>query len=154
MSTSSSAWFRHSLSPQQRRVLQAVLYELGAIAMTWPLLGLSFEAGAASSLGLSVVMSTIALVWNWAFNGVFEFWEKAQPTKGRSLLRRLVHGLGFEAGLGLILVPLMAWWLQVPLWQALLAELGLLALFFAYAVGFTWAFDRAFGLPASARPAV
>ena len=31
-----------------------------------------------------------------------------------------------------------------------LGLLGLLAFFFVYAVAFTWAFDRVFGLPASA----
>ena len=30
------------------------------------------------------------------------------------------------------------------------ADLGLLAFFFFYAIAFTWAFDRVFGLPASA----
>ena len=49
-----------------------------------------------------------------------------------------------------LLVPLIAWWLDVTLWQALLADLGLMAFFFFYTMGFTWAFDRVFGLPASA----
>jgi uncharacterized membrane protein len=31
-----------------------------------------------------------------------------------------------------------------------LANLGLLAFFFVYAIAFTWAFDRVFGLPKSA----
>jgi uncharacterized membrane protein len=50
-----------------------------------------------------------------------------------------------------LLVPLIAWWLDVTLWQALLADLGLMAFFFFYTMVFTWAFDRVFGLPASAR---
>ncbi len=33
---------------------------------------------------------------------------------------------------------------------AFLANLALLVFFFAYAVGFTWAFDKVFGLPQSA----
>ena len=45
----------------------------------------------------------------------------------------------------------MAWWLKVSLLEALVADLGLLLFFFAYTVAFTWAFDRVFGLPASAR---
>jgi uncharacterized membrane protein len=84
------------------------------------------------------------------FNALFERWEKKQTTKGRSWQRRLVHGAGFEGGLVLVLVPLTAYWLSISLWQALLAEIGLLLTFFIYAIVFTWAFDKVFGLPASA----
>jgi uncharacterized membrane protein len=139
------------MTPLQRRVLQAVLYELGAIALTGPIVGLSFDVGAGSSLLLAVIMSSIALAWNYVFNAGFEHWERRQVRRQRTVWRRLMHGIGFEGGLGLMLVPLMAVWLDIPLWQALVAEIGLLALFFLYAVGFTWAFDRVFGLPESAR---
>ncbi|MCO5975495.1 PACE efflux transporter [Ideonella sp. NS12-5] len=139
------------MTPLQRRVLQAVLYETGAIALTGPIVGLSFDVGAGSSLLLAVIMSSIALAWNYVFNAGFEHWERRQVRHQRTVWRRLMHGIGFEGGLGLMLVPLMAVWLDIPLWQALVAEIGLLALFFLYAVGFTWAFDRVFGLPESAR---
>ncbi len=95
-------------------------------------------------------MSTVALAWNYVFNGWFERWEARQPVKGRSLARRLAHGLGFEGGLVVMLVPVMAWWLNTSLLNAFVADLGVLAFFFVYAVGFTWAFDRVFGLPQSA----
>lgn len=142
------------MRPVTRRVVQAVLYELGAIAFTAPILGGSFDASVASALLLATVMSTIALAWNYVFNALFERWEAAQATKGRSLWRRLAHGVGFEGGLVLMLVPLLAVWLDTPLLTALIAEIGLLAFFFVYAVSFTWAFDRVFGLPASAVAAV
>ena len=43
----------------------------------------------------------------------------------------------------------------VPEWEvtnekAFVADLGLMAFFFFYTMAFTWAFDRVFGLPASA----
>ena len=34
---------------------------------------------------------------------------------------------------------------------ALLAFVGILAFFFVYAIGYTWTFDKIFGLPQSAR---
>ena len=49
-----------------------------------------------------------------------------------------------------MLVPLMAYWLDTTLLGAFLADLGILAFFFVYAIAFTWAFDRVFGLPRSA----
>lgn len=143
-----------SLEPRTRRVLQAVLYEGIAIAVVGPALGFVFDEPVESSIGLAVFMSTVALAWNYVFNVWFERWEAKQPVKSRSWLRRLVHGLAFEGGLVVMLVPIMAWWLNASLAHAFVADLGILAFFFAYAVGFTWAFDRVFGLPHSAGPAL
>ena len=117
--------------------------------MVTPILSFAFDAEVSSTLPLSVLMATIALSWNYVFNALFERWEKKQTTKGRSW-QRLAHGAGFEGGLVLVLVPLTAYWLSISLWQALLAEIGLLLTFFIYAIVFTWAFDKVFGLPASA----
>lgn len=50
----------------------------------------------------------------------------------------------------LILVPVMAWWLNITLLDAFLLDLGFLAFFFIYTVVFTWVFDRVFGLPQAA----
>ncbi|MCV2363284.1 PACE efflux transporter [Paucibacter sp. DJ1R-11] len=139
------------MSPRQRRVLQALLYEAIAVAMMGPAVAWMFAASLQSSALLALAMSSIALAWNYVFNALFERWEARQTVKGRSLGRRLLHGIGFEGGLVLFLVPLMAWWLDISLLEALIADLAILAFFFVYAIVFTWAFDRVFGLPASAQ---
>ncbi|HZY18890.1 MAG TPA: PACE efflux transporter [Ramlibacter sp.] len=138
------------MTPTSRRVLQAALYELIAIAVVGPVLSLAFDKSQTSTLGLAVVLSTIALMWNYAFNWIFERWESRQVVRGRSFARRLAHGLGFEGGLAIILIPVMSLWLEISWKAALAANLGLLAFFFVYAMAFTWAFDRIVGLPASA----
>ncbi len=81
---------------------------------------------------------------------MFERWEARQAVRGRSFVRRLAHGVGFEGGLTVLLVPVMSIWLEISPLEAFIANLGLLAFFFVYAVGFTWVFDKVFGLPASA----
>ena len=139
------------MSPTRRRIVQAVLYEGIAIAVVTPVLMLAFSHPPGSAFVLSVLMSSIALTWNFVFNSLFERWEAAQAVKGRSLARRVAHGVGFEGGLALILLPVMAYWLHVSLLEALVADLGLLAFFFVYTVVFTWVFDKVFGLPQSAR---
>ena len=138
------------MSPTTRRVVQAALYESIAIAVVTPTLTLAFSHPPGSAFVLSAVMSTIALAWNYLFNSLFERWESRQAVKGRSLARRAAHGVGFEGGLAIILMPVMAYWLDISLWAAFVADLGLLAFFFVYTVAFTWAFDKIFGLPASA----
>jgi len=140
------------LSPVARRVVQAILYEVIAVLAVGPLLSFVFDESAGSSFLLAFVMSTIALGWNYVFNTLFERWERGRAIKGRSFKRRLMHGLGFEGGLVIMLVPLMALWMDVSLLQAGIAQAGIFAFFFVYSLVFTWSFDRIFGLPASAAP--
>jgi uncharacterized membrane protein len=138
------------MDPRNRRVLQAVLYEVFAIAFVGPVLSLAFDKSATSALGLAFFLSSIALIWNYVFNSIFERWESRQVIKGRSFLKRLAHGTGFEIGLVFLLIPVMSLWLEITPLEAFFANLGLLAFFFFYAIGFTWVFDRVFGLPQSA----
>lgn len=130
-------------------MVQAVLYEVFAIAFVGPVLSVVFDKPPTSTLALAFVLSSIALAWNYVFNTFFERWESRQQERGRSLARRLAHATGFEGGLVVMLVPVMSLWLNIPPLDAFLANLGLLAFFFLYAFGFTWAFDRVFGLPDS-----
>jgi uncharacterized membrane protein len=138
------------MTPRTRRVFQALLYEAIAVAIVAPVLTWVFDHPPLSSLALTLLTSLVALSWNYVYNALFERWEARQAVKGRSAARRLLHSAGFEIGLVVMLVPLLAWWLEVTLWQALVADLGLMAFFFAYTIVFTWAFDRVFGLPQSA----
>lgn len=138
------------MSPLRRRVLQAALYEGIAVAVVAPTLAWAFDSPGMTALALTLATSAVALSWNYVYNALFERWESRQEVKGRSAARRLAHSAGFELGLVVLLVPLIAWWLDVSLWQALVADLGLMVFFFFYTMVFTWAFDRVFGLPASA----
>ncbi|HQQ70104.1 MAG TPA: PACE efflux transporter [Alicycliphilus sp.] len=140
------------LQGPKRRVLFVTLYEAIAILVS-SLLFMAIGQGAGASGAMAVVASTLAIAWNVTFNALFERWEARQATKGRSVLRRVVHAIGFEGGLALVLIPLMAWWFGVSLWQATVMEAGLLLFFLVYTYAFNWAFDRIFGLPASAQPA-
>lgn len=138
------------MPPVRRRILQAILYEVVAIVVVGPALGLLFDKPMASSLGLAALLSTIALTWNYVFNAIFEAWESRQASRTRTFGRRILHGTGFEGGLVFLLVPVMAWGLDISLLAAFLANLGLLVFFFLYAIAFTWAFDAIVGPPASA----
>lgn len=138
------------MTPIRRRVLQAILYEIVAIAVVGPVLGLLFGKPMGSSLALAAVLSGIALCWNYVYNLLFETWESRQASRRRTPGRRVLHGLGFEGGLVFLLVPVMAFWLQITMLAAFVANLGLLVFFFLYAIAFTWAFDAVFGPPASA----
>lgn len=145
-------------SPQQavglqgpmRRVVFVGLYEFIAIVVC-SVLFMSIGQEAASSGAMAVVSSAIAIAWNVVFNWLFERWEARQRRKGRSVLRRVVHAIGFEGGIAAMLIPLMAWWFEISLWEATVLEAGILTFFLIYTYVFNWCFDRIFGLPASAQ---
>lgn len=144
---------RKTVQGIKRKVVYVSLYELIAISITS--IGLATftdqELGRASVA--AVAASVIAVVWNLIYNTLFERWEACQEVRGRSLLRRVAHALGFEMGLVILLVPLFAWWLKVTLWQAFVLDLGFIVFFLVYTFVFNLAFDKIFGLPASALPA-
>jgi uncharacterized membrane protein len=139
------------MSSRTRKILYAVSFELlGLVVSTLALLAMS-DASPASSLGLSVVVSVMALIWNYVFNSLFEGWEKVQKQRGRSPRRRLTHALLFEAGFMLMTVPVVIWALDTSFWEGLAYDLGLTVVFVTYTFLFTLAFDRLFGLPESSR---
>lgn len=129
------------LSPVPRRILYVVLFELIAVGLiTGYLVLFKFDGGNAFLVG--VVSAVVAVIWNFIWNTIFEAWEKRQISGERTLKRRVVHAVGFEGGLILILVPIIAMILSVSLITAFFIEAGVLVFFLFYAFLFAWAFDR------------
>ncbi|SJN17232.1 hypothetical protein FM125_01350 [Micrococcus lylae] len=145
------AWARRRVfrSPGTRRVVYAVVFEVLAVLFVTVLLTLVGKE-ANSSLVLAIANSTIALLWNLAFNTIFEAWERRSGTTGRPLRVRVAHAVLFQLGLVCMLVPTVAFILQVSLGEAIVIEGGLLVFFFLYTAVYAYCFDSVFGLPDSA----
>jgi uncharacterized membrane protein len=137
----------------KRKLVYVTAYEI--IGMAISALGLALLSGhAPSSTGpLAVVITTIAVSWNFIYNSLFEWWESRQVSRTRTLKRRILHAVGFQLTLVVYLIPLIAWWMGITLWQALLLDMALIVIIPCYTFLFNWAFDKLFGLPASALPA-
>lgn len=137
-------------SPVSRRVVYAVVFEALAIAFTTTLLIVTGQS-AQGSLLVGIVSSLVALTWNMVFNTLFEAWERRSGHTGRPWWVRVLHAVLFEAGLMMILIPLIAWILDISLLHALVLEAGLLIFFLIYTAVYAWSFDRVFGLPDAAQ---
>ncbi|MDB5750494.1 MAG: hypothetical protein JWP65_915 [Ramlibacter sp.] len=135
----------------KRKIVYVVFFELIAIAMSTILLKLLSGSPAGHAGAAAVGASALAMVWNLAYNALFERWEAGRARKGRSFTRRAAHALGFETGLTVLLVPLFALVLGVSLLDALLYNLGMIVFFLVYTFSYNLAFDRLFGLPLSAQ---
>jgi uncharacterized membrane protein len=135
----------------KRKIVYVVSFELIAIVLASTLLRLLSDSPVSTAGITAVASSTIAMAWNYVYNTLFEAWEARQARKGRSLLRRAVHAIGFEAGLVVMLVPLFAWVLGVSLLVALVLNAVMIVFFLVYGFVFNLLFDRVFGLPLSAQ---
>lgn len=123
------------------RILHAVLYEVCAMALLVPLGSWLLGQGPAHMGALAIMLSTLAMSWNMLFGALFERLERRYQWQRTTLVRSL-HAVLFEGGLVFICVPVVAWWMQVSYWEALLLDIGILLFFLPYTYVFNWAYDH------------
>lgn len=134
----------------KRKFVYVAAYE--GIGLSLSTVGLALLSGTApSNTGpLAVMITTIAMIWNVIYNTLFERWESRQAVRGRSVARRVAHAVGFQLTLVVYLIPLIAWWLRMSLWEAFVVDLAFIILIPCYTFIYNGLFDRVFGLPTSA----
>lgn len=125
----------------KERLLHSALFEIGAVGVsTIAMLVVSPDKGSAA-LGVGILMSVVAMVWNLIFNSLFDKIFTA-PRETRGIVIRILHTVMFECGLLIATVPMIAYFLQLTLWQALMADIGLTILIMIYALMFNWIYDN------------
>ena len=135
----------------KRRVAFVVGYEGFSLLFTIVVLGALLGHGGGESTLTAVLVTVTATTWNYVWNMMYEAFERRRGMRGRGAGSRALHAFGYEGGVLIFTVPLVALLLSVSLWEALMIEGGLLVFFLVFTVLYTWAFDRVCGLPASAR---
>jgi len=125
----------------RERLAHALCFEIIAVALCAPALAWIMGKPLLHMGALTAVISLIAMLWNMVYNAGFERVERRLGWV-RDTRVRMVHALGFEFGLILIVVPLAAWWLSISLWEALVLDIGLLLFFLPYTYVYNLAYDR------------
>lgn len=135
----------------KRRIVYVSSYEV--IGMVISSVGLALLAGdSVEHTGpLSVMITTIAVKWNFIYNILYEKWEARQDSKSRTVKRRVVHAIGFQITLVIFLIPLIAWWMNISLVAAFWLDVAFIIIIPIYTFIFNWTFDKLFGLPVSAQ---
>lgn len=135
----------------KRRIVYVSSYEV--IGMVISSVGLALLAGdSVEHTGpLSVMITTIAVTWNFIYNILYEKWETRQESKSRTVKRRIVHAIGFQITLVIFLIPLIAWWMDISLVAAFWLDVAFIIIIPIYTFIFNWTFDKLFGLPVSAQ---
>lgn len=122
------------------RVFQAIGFELLAILICTPLLAWVMDKPMLDMGVVTVAIAALALAWNVVFNGLFDR-LLVRLDVVRTAWIRVVHALLFEGGLVALGVPLIAWWLDISLWQAFVLDIGVLLFFLPYTYVYHWVYD-------------
>ncbi|WP_138471940.1 PACE efflux transporter [Poseidonocella sp. HB161398] len=127
------------------RVRHAVTFELVALAIFTPGAALLLERPVTDTGLVGAVSATVATVWTFVFNLVFDrTLLRLRGSADKTMAIRAGHAMIFEAGLAVLLVPVIAAILDIGLMEALAMDLGVVAFYLAYAFIFNLAYDWLF----------
>lgn len=131
----------------KRRVTYVFFYEVLSFLICAMILAVLSGSTISHTGPLSLLIAVIAVSVNFFYNYAFEWWGKRQHSKTRTIFRRVVHAIGFQVVLVTILIPLIAWWMQISLVKAFLLDFSLMIIIPCYTFVYNYVFDHLFGLP-------
>ncbi|CCK75256.1 MAG: PACE efflux transporter [Oleispira antarctica] len=124
----------------KERIFHALLFEAIALVLLTLLAVIITGNDVAKMSGLAIVLSMIAMVWNFLFNILFDK-IYSEDRASRTLWIRIQHGFGFELGMLLFSFPVIMWVLQLDFLTVLLLDMGAMIFFLFYAIAFNWIYD-------------
>lgn len=135
------------------RVRHALLFEAVALAIFIPGSAALFDQPVDHMGIIGIASASIATGWNFVFNMGFDrAMLHLRGSVEKTVAIRVVHTLLFEAGLVVMLIPLIAWYLGIGLWAALVMDLAIVTFYLIYGFVFNLAYDRVFPIPAAGAP--
>ena len=134
------------------RVRHTVLFEVLGLALVIPGGAMLFNLPATHMGVIGVGSATVATLWNFVYNLGFDhamlrFFGHTR----KSLKTRVVHVLLFEGGLLAMLIPPIAWYLGITVWQALMMDMAIVGFYLVYTFVYNVAYDRVFPVPQAMR---
>jgi len=131
------------------RLRHAVMFEVIGIAISAPASAWILDRPVAHMGYLSVALATTAMIVNYLFNLAFDHALVAlgRPVHLRPTWMRVLHAALFEATLLVAAVPMVAWWLDMPVWQAFITDIGFALFYLVYGFVYNWGYDVVFPMP-------
>lgn len=131
------------------RIRHAISFEVIALLIVTPLGAWVFGKPIFDIGVLALISATIATLWNYAYNLLFDHAMLRLRGDVRKMIRhRILHALLFECGLLIVLIPIIAWYLHVGFVEAFIMDVSFSAFYLVYAFVFNWAYDVIFPIPA------
>lgn len=124
----------------KRRIIHALSYEVILLVIIAIALSFIFDMPLEVTGVLGIAMALSSLIWNMVFNHYFEKFEAKRQLK-RTVGVRVLHAIGFEGGLMLATIPMVAYALNMTLWQAIVLDFSLTVCILLYTFIFQWCYD-------------
>lgn len=133
------------------RIRHALLFEIFGLLLITPLAAFATGHGLGDIGVIAVVASLLAMGWNYVYNLGFDHgMVKLRGSVAKTVPIRIFHAVFFEAGLLVVMLPFIAWYLQISLLDALVMDIGIALFYLVYAYVYNWGYDRVFPVPALA----
>lgn len=130
------------------RIRHAVSFEIIGLIIVTPLGVWAFDTPVHDIGFVAIVSATIATFWNYLYNLLFDHaMLRIAGSVQKTVAVRILHAVLFEAGLLVVLMPFIAWYLEVSLMQAFLMDVAFALFYLVYAFIFNWAYDLIFPDP-------
>lgn len=127
------------------RIRHAVLFEVLGLALVIPVGGWAFGLPMHDIGMVAVVSATLATCWTYLYNLMFDRMMQARmghTRKGIGL--RVIHSILFEFGLLVVLMPFIAWYLEISLIAAFWMDIAFTVFYLFYAFAYNWIYDIVF----------
>ncbi|MEO3356600.1 chlorhexidine efflux PACE transporter AceI [Acinetobacter haemolyticus] len=124
----------------KRRLIHAIAYEVILLVIIAIALSFIFDMPMEVTGTLGVFMAVVSVIWNMIFNNYFEKielkynWERTVPV-------RILHAVGFEGGLLIATVPMIAYMMNMTIVEAFILDIGLTLCILVYTFIFQWCYD-------------
>jgi uncharacterized membrane protein len=125
----------------KRRIIHALSYEIILLVIIAIALSYIFNIPMEVTGTLGVAMAVTSVIWNMIFNHFFEKFEAKRKLK-RTVIVRIFHAIGFEGGLMLATIPMIAYALQMQIIEAILLDFSLTMCILVYTFIFQWCYDH------------
>jgi len=122
------------------QIAQVVLKEAMALGVVAPLAAWALDAPMQIMAALTILFSCMAIGWEYCVNWAYEYLLRRYALRKTKLVRTQ-HALAIEVGLALMTVPILMHQLDLPLLEALAADLSLAAFYWVWTYGFYWVYD-------------
>ena len=130
------------------RIRHALGFEIIGLLIFAPLASLVFGFELHLMGMMALVGSIVATIWNYFYNILFDrAMLKLCGTLQKTVLIRVLHAILFEGGLLLLFLPIIAWYLNISLWEAFKMDIAMATFYLVYAFVYNWVYDQIFAIP-------
>ncbi|MFT5722773.1 MAG: putative membrane protein [Motiliproteus sp.] len=128
------------------RIRYVLMFEALLIASLAPVLAWILERDSLDIGLMAIILSLKAMVLNLIYNYGFDRMDvrRGRVPTDRSWKGRMFHALGLELVLTFTSLPIVMWWLELSLWQALMIDISLMCVVVLYTLVFTRVYDQVF----------